>query len=50
MAIRIVVYLLWLAVLGVMTWQLPFLFELALAGAIAGAYWLFFRRVVPDSP
>jgi hypothetical protein len=47
LAIKIVLYLLLLALLGVVTWQFPFLFELPLLGAIGGAYWIFFRR--PES-
>jgi hypothetical protein len=36
-------YLLLLAVLAAIVWQLPMLWELAVAGAIGGAYWIFFR-------
>lgn len=49
MAIKIALYLLWLALLGVVVWQFPFLFELPLLGAIGGAYWLFFRRAGPEN-
>lgn len=40
---KVLAYLLLLAVLGGITWRYPFLFELLIAGAIGGAYWLFFR-------
>lgn len=40
---KILAYLALLAVLGGITWRYPFLFELLIAGAIGGAYWLFFR-------
>lgn len=40
---KILAYLLLLTVLGGITWHYPFLFELLIAGAIGGAYWLFFR-------
>lgn len=35
-------YLLFLAALAGLVWWLPMLWELALAGAIGGAYWAFF--------
>lgn len=44
---KVLVYLLMLAVLGAITWRYPFLFELLLLGAIGGAYWLFFRTSGP---
>ncbi len=40
---KILAYLLLLAVLGGITWRYPFLFELFILGALGGAYWLFFR-------
>ncbi|WP_306602660.1 hypothetical protein [Azonexus sp.] len=43
---KIIAYLVLLSILGSITWKYPFLFELPLIGAIAGAYWLFFRQ--PD--
>ncbi|MGE5469314.1 MAG: hypothetical protein ACM3X0_00815 [Bacteroidota bacterium] len=36
-------YLGLLAVLAVIVWYLPMLWELAVAGAIGGVYWIFFR-------
>jgi hypothetical protein len=36
-------YLLLLAVLAALVWQWPMLWELAIAGAIGGVYWIFFR-------
>ncbi len=39
---RALAYLLWLGVLVGLVWWLPFLWELALAGAIGGVYWAFF--------
>lgn len=41
---KVVAYLLLLLVLGALAWTYPFLFELPILGAIAGAYWLFFRE------
>jgi len=32
-----------MAALAAIVWQLPMLWELAVAGAIGGAYWIFFR-------
>ncbi len=40
-------YLLLLAVLAGAVWQVPVLWELAVAAAIGGAYWIFFR--IPPS-
>lgn len=40
---KILAYLLLLAILTGITWEYPFLFELPILGAIGGAYWLFFR-------
>lgn len=45
---KILAYLALLAVLGGITWRYPFLFELLIAGAIGGAYWLFFRSRPPE--
>lgn len=39
---RVLAYLLFLAALVGLVWWLPVLWELALAGAIGGAYWAFF--------
>jgi len=41
--VKVLAYLLLLAVLAGITWTYPFLFELPILGAIGGAYWLFFR-------
>jgi len=40
-------YLLLLAVLAGLVWQLPMLWELAVAAAIGGVYWIFFRVPPP---
>ena len=40
---KVLRYLLLLAVLAGIVWQLPVLWELAVAAAIGGAYWVFFR-------
>jgi len=40
---KVLAYLLLLAVLGGLVWQFPFLWEIAVAGAIGGVYWIFFR-------
>ncbi|WP_153132702.1 hypothetical protein [Dechloromonas hortensis] len=36
-------YLLLLALLAGVVWQFPMLWELAVAAALGGAYWIFFR-------
>jgi hypothetical protein len=41
---KVIAYLLLLAILTGITWKYPFLFELPILGAIGGAYWLFFRN------
>lgn len=41
---KVVAYLLLLALLSGITWKYPFLFELLILGAIGGAYLLFFRE------
>ena len=41
---KVLAYLLLLAILTVITWKYPFLYELPILGAIGGAYWLFFRN------
>jgi len=46
--LRLVGYGLLLAVLTVIVWQVPVLWELALVAAIGGIYWFFFR-IPPDS-
>lgn len=40
---KVVLYLSVLVLLGYVTWLYPFLFELPLIGALAGAYLIFFR-------
>ena len=40
---KVLCYLLLLAVLAGAVWLVPVLWELAVAAAIGGAYWLFFR-------
>jgi len=37
-------YLALLAALTAMVWAVPVLWELAVAGAIGGVYWIFFRE------
>ncbi len=37
-------YLGLLAVLAALVWMVPVLWELAVAGAIGGVYWIFFRQ------
>ncbi|WP_153146121.1 hypothetical protein [Dechloromonas sp. H13] len=44
---KVLRYLLLLAVLAGAVWQVPVLWELAVAAAIGGAYWIFFR--IPPS-
>jgi len=41
--LKVLSYLAWLALLAALVWQLPMLWELAVAGAIGGVYWIFFR-------
>jgi hypothetical protein len=41
---KLVAYQLLVLMLGTLAWAYPFLFELPILGAIAGAYWLFFRE------
>ena len=43
-ALKVLAYLALLAALGVMVVNFPILWELAIAGAIGGAYWFFFRQ------
>jgi hypothetical protein len=45
---KIVVFLILLAALAELVRRFPFLWELAVAGAIGGVYWIFFR--VPSEP
>lgn len=45
---KVLAYLLLLAVLTAIVVSLPMLWELAVAGAIGGAWWIFFR-VPPTS-
>lgn len=47
---KALLFLLLLGALAGMLWRYPFLFEIALLGAIGGAYWLFFRSPTPASP
>ncbi|PKO32198.1 MAG: hypothetical protein CVU34_16320 [Betaproteobacteria bacterium HGW-Betaproteobacteria-7] len=42
--VKVLAYLLLLAILTLITWKYPFLFELPILGAIGAAYWLFFRN------
>lgn len=44
MALRVIAFLVLLAVLAGLVGSFPFLFELLPLGAIGGAYWLFFRK------
>jgi hypothetical protein len=44
---KVLLYLVLLAVLAGLVWQWPMLWELAVAGAIGGVYWIFFR--IPPS-
>ncbi|WP_428825433.1 hypothetical protein ACLIKD_13220 [Azonexus sp. IMCC34842] len=44
---KVLRYLLLLAVLAGVVWQLPILWELAVAAAIGGVYWIFFRIPPP---
>jgi len=41
--LKALAYLLLLVVLAGLVWQFPFLWEIAVAGAIGGVYWIFFR-------
>ena len=41
---RLLAYLLLLAALVGLVWWVPLLWELALVGAIGGAYWAFFQK------
>jgi len=41
--LKVLAYLLLLVVLAGLVWQFPFLWEIAVAGAIGGVYWIFFR-------
>jgi len=41
--LKVLSYLALMAALAAIVWQLPMLWELAVAGAIGGAYWIFFR-------
>jgi len=41
--LKVLAYLLLLAVLAGLVWQFPVLWEIAIAGAIGGVYWIFFR-------
>lgn len=43
MIAKIAAYLLLLATLAGVVWRFPVLWELAVAGAIGGVYWVFFR-------
>lgn len=45
--LKTVVYLFLLAVMAGIVWWIPVLWELAVAGAIGGVYWIFFR--IPPS-
>ena len=45
---KIIVFVILLAVLAELVRRFPFLWELAVAGAIGGVYWVFFR-VPPES-
>jgi hypothetical protein len=47
--LRVLVFLLLLAVLAGVVRQFPFLWELALAGLFGGVWWCFFRSP-PDRP
>lgn len=46
---KVVIYLALLAALAGLVSILPVLWELALAGAIGGAYWVFFRNPNPEN-
>jgi predicted acyltransferase len=46
--LKVISYLFLLAALAGIVWWLPMLWELAVAGAIGGAYWIFFR-IPPDT-
>jgi hypothetical protein len=41
--LKVLRYLLLLGLLAGVVWQFPVLWELAVAAAIGGAYWIFFR-------
>jgi hypothetical protein len=41
--LKVLSYLALLAALAAIVWQLPMLWELAVAGALGGTYWIFFR-------
>jgi len=45
--LKVLRYLLLLAVLAGAVWLVPVLWELAVAASIGGAYWIFFR-ISPD--
>jgi len=40
---KVAVFALLLALLAGLVWAIPVLWELAVAGAIGGIYWIFFR-------
>ena len=40
---KVLRFLLLLALLAAVVWQVPVLWELAVAAAIGGVYWIFFR-------
>jgi len=42
--LKTLAYLALLATLAGLVWAVPVLWELAVAGAIGGAYWIFFRQ------
>lgn len=44
---KVLLYLLLLALLAGLVRQWPFLWEIAVAGAIGGVYWIFFRVPPP---
>lgn len=46
---KVVIYLALLAALAGLVSILPVLWELALAGAIGGTYWVFFRNPNPEN-
>lgn len=46
---RALAYFFLLVMLAGMVWAFPVLWELAIAGAIGGAYCFFFRVAVPDA-
>jgi hypothetical protein len=46
--LKTLLYVVLLGMLVALVWQFPVLWELAVVGAIGGAYWCFFR-IPPDS-